>query len=220
MDNIVESTLPSSVNLSFPIYSDIRMKLITGKLLPAEALSIRTLATEYNVSAMPVREALRQLASEDALIGIAKKAYRVPNLLPIEAANLFYVRAVLEGAAAEIVAGVIKKKDIKHLRDLSTLMDIAWNNKNAIEFLRINFHFHSYIYRLAQNSALAKMAENVYIRTGPWLALGIRNLAAVEVWEGNHNDIIDALANRDAVTARQLMEDDAGWGNKLYQEKM
>ena len=154
MDNIVIPSAPSTENMSFQVYADIRMKLITGKLMPDQALSIRTLATEYDISAMPVREALRQLASEDALIGAAKKAYRVPNLLSSEAANLFYVRAVLEGAAAEIVAGVID------------------------------------------------------------------NLSKFDLWQSDHDAIIDALANNDAATARTLMENDSGWGRKLYQEKM
>ena len=220
MDNIVIPSSPSTENMSFQVYADIRMKLITGKLMPDQALSIRTLATEYDISAMPVREALRQLASEDALIGAAKKAYRVPNLLSSEAANLFYVRAVLEGAAAEIVAGVIDKQNVEHLWGLTSGMNVAWKNEDAEEFLRINFKFHSYIYTLAQNPALARMVENLYIRTGPWLALGIKNLSKFDLWQSDHDAIIDALANNDAATARTLMENDSGWGRKLYQEKM
>lgn len=220
MDSIVKSTTSSTENMSSQVYADLRMKLIVGDLMPAETLSIRTLAVEYNISAMPVREALRQLASEDALIGAAKKAYRVPDLLPSDAANLFYVRAVLEGAAAEIAARTVEKQNIEYLRVLSGTMDVAWSNKDVGEFLRVNFLFHSYIYSLAQNSALARMIENLYIRSGPWLAHGIKNLSSSRIWESDHDAIIDALANRDGVTARKLMEDDAGWGNKLYQEKV
>ena len=87
--------LSSKLNLSANVYADLRLKLIVGDLKPGETLSIRTLADEYDHSAMPVREALRQLSSEGALVGEAKKAYRVPDLSPNEAAKLFYVRAAL-----------------------------------------------------------------------------------------------------------------------------
>ncbi len=107
---------PNSSNLSSNVYSKLRLKLITGDLKPGEPLSIRRLVNEYNYSAMPVREALRQLASEDALVGAAKKAYRVPDLSSEEASKLFYVRAALEGASAEIAAKKVLKKDIKYLQ--------------------------------------------------------------------------------------------------------
>ena len=52
-------TVPPSENLSQRVYEVIRQKLILGELKPGAPLSIRTLAEEFGVSAMPVREALR-----------------------------------------------------------------------------------------------------------------------------------------------------------------
>ena len=63
------------------------------------------------------------------MVGEAKKAYRVPDLSANEATKLFYVRAALEGASAEIAAKTVRPKDIKHLRQLSTKMDEAWLEK-------------------------------------------------------------------------------------------
>ena len=131
--------LSSKLNLSANVYADLRLKLIVGDLKPGETLSIRTLADEYDHSAMPVREALRQLSSEGALVGEAKKAYRVPDLSPNEAAKLFYVRAALEGASAEIAAQTVTQKDIKYMRTLSNKMDEAWEVNDAGIFLENNF---------------------------------------------------------------------------------
>ena len=86
--------------------------------MPGEGLSIRKVAEEYKVSAMPVREALRQLALEQALISAAKKAYRVPDLTAGQAADLFFVRSILEGAAAEIATAKATKDDFKLLEKL------------------------------------------------------------------------------------------------------
>ena len=211
---------PNSSNLSSNVYSQLRLKLITGDLKPGEPLSIRRLANEYNYSAMPVREALRQLASEDALVGAAKKAYRVPDLSSEEASKLFYVRAALEGASAEIAAKKVLKKDIKYLQSLSLNMDFAWKKNDASSFLEQNFLFHSYIYSMAQNSVLERMAENLYIRTGPWLAQGIKNLSNSNVWEKSHDGIIKALSEKDSVLARKLIEEDSSWGKQLYQTEV
>ncbi len=100
----------STLNLSSKVYADLRLKLILGNLKPGQTLSIRTLAEAYDHGSMPVREALRQLSSEGALVGEAKKAYRVPDLSANEATKLFYVRAALEGASAEIAAKTVRPK--------------------------------------------------------------------------------------------------------------
>jgi len=211
--------MSSALNLSSKVYADLRLKLITGELKPGETLSIRTLAEAYDHGSMPVREALRQLSSDGALVGEAKKAYRVPDLSAKEAAKLFYVRAALEGASAEIAAKTVRPKDINYLRQLSSKMDHAWNVINAEKFLKNNFLFHSYIYSMAKNSVLEKMAENLYIRTGPWLAKGIQdNLSKPNAWEASHDGIIDALALGDSAEARRLIEADSGWGEQLYKD--
>ena len=73
-----------------------------GDLAPDSTLSIRTLAEEPNVPAMPVREALERPEDENAASGSAKRAYRVPGVTPVVAANPFFLRATLDGVAAEL----------------------------------------------------------------------------------------------------------------------
>ncbi len=218
MDKLVSPGKEAPENMSAKVYADLRMKLIAGDLRPAESLSIRTLAEEYGVSAMPVREALRQLASENALIGAAKKAYRVPDLTPDEAANLFFLRAVLEGAAAEIAAEKIRESDVKVLKRLVKDMDKAWIKRDCSAFLRANYLFHSRVYLLTRNEALQQMIEVLYMRTGPWLAHGIVDLVDADSWLGEHPEIIEALRTRDAAEARRLVEEDARWGMQLYRQ--
>lgn len=217
MNSLDRQDMTAEGNLSAGIYSNLRMKLIVGDLRPAEAVSIRTLAEEYGVSAMPVREALRQLASEDALVGAAKKAYRVPDLSASQAANLFFVRSVLEGAAAEIAAQHMRKGDFKALHKWTVQMEQSWTQRDSSMFLQANYAFHSLIYERAQNSAMQAIIDSLYVRTGPWLAHGIVNLVKPDHWLGEHPGIIEALQNRDGVMARKLVEADAQWGRDLYQ---
>lgn len=218
MDQALKSQSTAPVNLSEGIYADLRRKLIVGDLKPAEHLSIRTLADDYGVSAMPVREALRQLASEDALIGAAKKAYRVPDLTSEQAADLFFVRAVLEGAAAEIAADRVRAADLEALGRLNKLSVTAWQARNVGDFLAANYKFHRRVYSLTGNAAMQSMIDALYVRTGPWLAYGIVNLTSPDNWMGAHDDIIEALRQGDKARTRRLMEEDARWGVGVFRE--
>lgn len=203
-------------SLSATIYAELRVRLITGALKPAEAVSIRKLAEDFGVSAMPVREALRQLASEGALNSAARKAFRVPDLTARQASDLFFVRGVLEGAAAEIAALQITEKTLTRLEKQVVKMETTWEARDATAFLLANYQFHSTIYQCSGNSALALSIDRLYAQTGPWLAHGILNLVDPDNWLGHHTPIIEALRDRDAKASRRLMEEDAFWGVELY----
>jgi len=216
LNHQVRSLTGNNTNLSTIIYDDLRNQLIVGKLEPGDSLSIRTLAEQYNVSTMPVREALKKLETEKALTGAIKKAYRVPELSAMEVSNLFHIRAVLEGAGAEIAASTMSKIDIETIHRLTLVVDAAWRQGDAHRFLENNFAFHSTIYRAANNQDLSDIAESLYARSGPWLGKAIKHIASVDEWESHHYDIVRAIESRDGVEARRLMEEDVKWGKNLF----
>lgn len=207
---------PESLNAT--VYADLRVKLITGQLKPSEAVSVRKLADHYEVSTMPVREALRQLASEGALNSAARKAYRVPDLTAKEASDLFFVRGVLEGAAAEIAAQRMTKGVLSALETAVGKTLISLEQQDASGFLFANYEFHRAIYQCSDNTTLALSIDRLYVQTGPWLAHGIVNLVESDNWLGEHELIIDALRNADSKRARKLIEEDAFWGVDLYRQ--
>ena len=206
----------SSNNLGAVIYEDLRAQLIVGKLEPGDALSIRKLADQYNVSTMPIREALKRLETENALVGAAKKAYRVPQLSSIEASNLFFIRSVLEGAAAEIAAGRLSEQELDAARRHTMMMDAAWKQRNPSRYLENNFAFHSLVYRAANNADLSRLVEGLYARSGPFLGKAIRHLVNINEWETKHDEILEALKQHDGASAKQLIEEDIRWGALLY----
>ena len=58
---------PMKTTLRDQIYTRLREAIMAGRFLPGQHLGIIALAEALNVSAMPVREALRQLVAEGAL---------------------------------------------------------------------------------------------------------------------------------------------------------
>jgi DNA-binding GntR family transcriptional regulator len=206
----------AEANLGDRIYQALRWSLIVGEIEPGATVSTRTLAAEHGVSAMPVREALKRLESEKALTGAAKRAYRVTDMTPARAADLFQIRSVLEGAAAEIAAPRLPGAQIERLRELTRKMDAAIGSEDSRTYLACNFTFHFIIYSGAGNPDLSAIVEALYARTGPWLSRAIRRFARIEDWENHHMRIVDAIAARDASEARRLMEDDIRWNADLY----
>ena len=208
----MEKLKGESNNLSETIYQELRKRLIVGDLSPNDSLSIRTLAKEFSVSTMPVREALKRLETENALTGSAKRAYRVPDISYQDAANIIFVRANLEGAGAELATNYLRTPEIERLKKFSNAMDEAWKQKDAHGFLLNNFHFHSLIYRSTHNADLSEIIEALHARIGPWLGKAIREFAKVEDWVTEHHDIVNAIEAGDKPRVRALIEADVTWG--------
>ena len=86
-------------SLSEDIYATLKERLMLGHYQPGDRLSMRKLASEFGTSPMPVREALKHLASENVIESAAAKAFHIPSLSDKRAADLFDLRALLDRGA-------------------------------------------------------------------------------------------------------------------------
>ncbi len=85
-------------------YHRIRQWIVEGRFRPGERLVEQRIATELEVSRTPIREAMRMLQSEGLVLMEANKGTTVRPLSIGEIADLYELRARLEGMAAELAA--------------------------------------------------------------------------------------------------------------------
>ncbi len=90
-------------NLSTRAYEVLRERVRRGRILPGERLVDTEIASQLEVSRMPVREALLQLVAEGHLVSTAR-GYRLPSLSPQDITEIFEVRRMLEPRAAALAA--------------------------------------------------------------------------------------------------------------------
>ena len=204
--------------LNAQIYQKLRWALILGDYEPGDRMSIRSIATELESGLMPVREALHRLASERALSSASKRSFRVSELQPDQASDLFFVRARLEGVATELATPMMTQSQIKRLEELATLMDEDIEQENIREFLARNYTFHFSIYTAAGNDALVHVVENLWAQSGPFLAQGVRRHGMSQEWRLFHSKIAAAIRARDASLASSLIETDISWGVEEFRK--
>jgi DNA-binding GntR family transcriptional regulator len=95
---------PTMKNL---IYTALRERIVFGELRPGERLVEADLATRFQVSKTPVREALLTLEAEGLVTMRAHRGATVSELSPEQYRDLQFARDALEfGAAREIVAAM------------------------------------------------------------------------------------------------------------------
>ncbi len=148
-------------------YRHLRAALVEGVFAPGERLSIRRVAASLGTSAMPVRSALRRLATEQALeIGPSGSA-SVPRLTRAAFLELSAIRAELEPLAVRLAAPHLSSGDLDRLGDLARIHTDARSRGDAEALLRADREFLFQIYRAAVAPLLLGLIEALWLRRGP-----------------------------------------------------
>ncbi|MFC3167775.1 MULTISPECIES: GntR family transcriptional regulator [Paracoccus] len=198
------------------VYGQLRAALMEGVFETGQSFAISDLAQRFGTSNTPVREALRRLTDEGALVEGKWNSATLPPLSTASHEQLCTARAVIEGGAAELAAARIAETDLDSLREISARHQAALLNGRMEDMLAGNKDFHFTIYRAVQNPILLDQIENLWLRSGPYtrfLAEQMRDLLQADAtlsYARHHEDVLAALAARDGAAARAAMMSDIG----------
>ena len=217
-DSVMNGTAPlKEPFLSEEIYATLKQRLMLGGYLPGDRLSMRKLAVEFGTSPMPVREALKRLASEHVIESAAAKAFNVPSLSGKRAGDLFELRAILEGRAVEMVHASITPELLNELDGLCDRMDAHFKLRDFAAYMVDNHRFHFLLYRLTDNSDLVAMIEQLWMKTGPSLSQGLLESKVVNPdWNADHRRLCAAIEEGRVSDLGTIMRADIEWGADFY----
>ena len=196
------------VSLNDQVYATLRSALQEGRLRPHQRLKIRDLAATLQVSETPVREAVMQLVRERALLLQTSRSLTVPRLSTPQYLELRRIRLELEGLAAEEAAKNVTPRLLADLERLHVKLLQAEEAENAPEAVRLNWHFHSTLYKNSQLPELVNLIEGLWLRTGPLLTYQYPNAKPTYPGRHRHLDVIDHLRNGDAAAVRAAIQAD------------
>lgn len=169
----------------------IRKSILQGNLSPGEHLNQSMLASQYSISKVPVREALKQLDAEGLLQHDHNRGYFVARLSKGEARQLYRLRRWLE---RELLSSA-RWPTAAELAGLSSLLEIVslpvdrtnrevWNE--ALSEMRFR------IFNLSPEKALLREARRLWNLTDRYRALLPPNASPT-----GEKKLVDALASRD-----------------------
>src|SRR5216110_2266218 len=90
-----ESAIPRQ-SLTSAVADKLREEIIRGTIPEGAELRQDAIASQFHVSRIPVREALRQLDAEGLIAIVPNRGAIVPALSPEDIEELFSIRALLE----------------------------------------------------------------------------------------------------------------------------
>ncbi|MGB2991229.1 MAG: GntR family transcriptional regulator [Paenisporosarcina sp.] len=193
-------------SLADQAYNLIRKDILTGTLAPKEELREEKLATELGISRTPLREAIRRLATDGLVILTTGKPASVSSFTKEDALHQMEVRKLLETYNIEQVARFVTPKFINTLKDNLKLQKRAADKNDFHEFIELDRDFHLILANQNPNTKLREMIHT--INTGVNRAfLILANTYPISAMEasGEHEDIVNALENKDEIAATKAM---------------
>jgi DNA-binding GntR family transcriptional regulator len=208
--------------------------IATGVIPVNSWLRQESLASEFDVSRTPVREALRVLQERGMVEVVPNRGALVKGPTSRDLREAYVVRAELEGFAAELAARWIRDDELRRLREAEELfqrsVDAFVNDPESPEghadplahpsddpdgypdqasWMQANDLFHRSVQHGAGNARLQRAIEDLhrsFPRNLTWTALsGDSRLLTDNVAE--HRRICTAIEERDPEAARELMSE-------------
>ncbi|MEM8935168.1 MAG: GntR family transcriptional regulator [Pseudomonadota bacterium] len=196
------------------VYNRLRDALITGRLTPGRALSVRGIAAEFDVSAMPAREAIRQLAAVGALEFTDTRRVSIAKMTAEKLEEIKTARLLLEPILAErsliSVAGKQREKRrlLRSLEKHDAALDAAIRRGDVSQYTQYNSAFHFELYRASGSAVLIDLVESLWLRFGPFMRVVIGRLGTSCLIDDRHKDIMEAIEAEDAKALKKAVRDD------------
>jgi DNA-binding GntR family transcriptional regulator len=202
-----ETAIPRQ-SLTSAVADKLRDQIIRGEIAEGTQLRQDAIATQYQVSRIPVREALRQLDAEGLIAIVPNRGAVVPALSPDDIEELFSIRALLEPE--------ILKRSIPHLKEadfaeaeriLRTYVSELRRDDHVSAWGRLNWQFHSTLYSRANQPRSMAIIRNVnnsgerYTRLQLYLTHGIKRA------NDEHHRILELCRQRDVAAACKLLRE-------------
>lgn len=189
------------------VYMELRGKILSRELKPAQRLLEVKIANEMGVSRTPVREALRRLANEGLVKIVPNSGARVASPSSHEMDNSYSVREYLENMSVELACRTgMDKRTLERLDGLVRDGDAAYDAGDVDAFLAANNDFHRIIAEAGKNYVLSEYVDNIIQRTNVYIYFYSKFVVSDNKSSGEHRAILRAIAQRDRIGAQELMK--------------
>ena len=191
----------------------MRTAILEGRYKPGEWMRQERIAQELGVSQMPVREALKELASEGLIEHVPYRGARVVDIAPTDVEDIYALRAFLESRAAGFAATQIAPEEILELKQIHAEIEKYSAPEHVLKYRELNRRFHELIFTASRRSYLIRtlgmlwaafptMLMGNYSRTASQPLVGRDNVDLLE-----HATIIAALERGDADAAQKATQE-------------
>lgn len=196
---------PVKISVTKRIEAALMEEIAAGELEPGMRLDEAGLATRFDASRTPVREALTRLTAQGILVEGERRGVFVAKYDREELAQIFEAMHEIEAACARIVSQRLTLLSRTDIQAAQANCIAAAETGDRAAYLRANEGFHMAIYTATGNPYMAEIASEFRRRTGPFRAKKFQTKDDLIASAQSHQDLIDDIFSEDSAAASKGM---------------
>lgn len=195
----------SSMSKKQIAYEQIKKMIIDNDLKKDTPLVERTLCDAIGISRTPVREALRELASEGLVTIIDGKGVYVKKIDFKDMIEIFEVREALECKAIELFIERIDEETLSLIKEYMSEQEVAYKNEQHKEFMDIDMKIHFLFAKGSRNSHLENLIISIYDQIQQMAISSKEDSGMRDKAIKAHRAILKAIEKRDIPAAKEAV---------------
>lgn len=194
------------VKASDKIRAEIENAIKDGAMLPGESIDEAELASHYQVSRTPIREALIQLQTQGLVTSLPRGGMIVAKMDLQQLLALWELLAELEGVAMRLACERMNPQELETLVQVHEQSRRHAESDDVAGWQDSNLQFHDLIYRATRNPYLRMEVLRIRTRTGYYRRHAFGALGRIRTSFEQHQIVMDAFrkGNVDAAVAAMV----------------
>jgi DNA-binding GntR family transcriptional regulator len=183
------------------VFDALRDAIIRGQLAEGEILRQDTIAQMFNVSRIPVREALQRLEAQGLVTSTRYKGVVVTPMSIAEIEEVFEFRALLE---PRVIAFAVPQMTAASLDQARAYCEAFSAETQPTRWGDLNRQFHSALYADARRPYFMSVIDKTNDRIDRYVRAQLELTHGMERARRDHQAILDACVAGDAQAAADL----------------
>ena len=178
--------------LSLPevIANDLRERILSGDLAEGETIRQESLAEEYEVSRMPIREALKRLDAEGLVNLTTNRGATVTKHSLAEMGEIFDLRTLIEVDLFRRAIPLMTESDFAQSAKILDQMEDSYDSDDVGRWGALNYDYHSALYSAAGRGLTNELLQRVNLQSDRYVRMHLSVMKQREPAKDEHRRLL------------------------------
>ncbi len=189
------------------IANDLRERILSGDMAEGDLIRQEALAEEYEVSRMPIREALKRLSAEGLVQWSNNRSGTVTKHSLEEIGEMFDLRALIEVDLFQRAIPLMTATDFVTCSDILTRMEASYDEDDVGKWGSLNHTYHTALYEAAGRGLTRELLDRISIQTDRYVRMHLSVMKQREPAKAEHRGLLDCAQAGDIDKGCALLAD-------------
>lgn len=188
------------------IANDLRERILSGELEEGEAIRQEALAAEYDVSRMPIREALKRLSAEGLVDWANNRGGSVTRHSISQIAEIFDLRELLEIDLFRRAIPNMTATDFARCEELMVKMETSYDGDDVGQWGELNYDYHAALYAASDRGLTSELLNRISLQSDRYIRMHLSVMKQREPAKDEHRQLLAYAKAGDIDAACALLQ--------------